>query len=177
MYLFFTVNIFVYKNHKRIRAIINRKKSKMYQKKSEIIKKIQSYHHRVAEIYDEILLNTKNSKITELASELKGFELEREKYLNKHREIAVAMNCWLDFPCDKLSNQIEDCLEKFNSLKEVTMADMLQIAMHFDNCLLKLYTILSAENTLSESAANIFYYMLKKTKKDQELISEMVMVH
>lgn len=147
----------------------------MYQKKSEIIKKIQSYHHRVADIYDEIIKNTKNSKIIELAQELKSFELDRENYLNKHHEIAVAMNCWLEFPCDKLSNQIEDCLKRFNSLKEVTMADMLQIAMHFDNCLLKLYSILSAEDALSESAANIFYYMLKKTKKDQELINEMVL--
>ncbi|MBN2728565.1 MAG: hypothetical protein JXR53_05015 [Bacteroidales bacterium] len=146
----------------------------MYQKKSEIIAKVQEYHNRVAEIYHEILGKTQDPRITELALELHKFEKERAKYLEKHFEVAKAMNCWLEFPCEELSNQIDDCLQKVIGIENIKMSDMLQTSMHFDNCLLKLYNILSAENALNESAANIFYYMLKKTKKEQLLISDML---
>jgi hypothetical protein len=46
--------------------------------------------------------------------------------------------------------------------------------LHFDDCLIKLYNILAVENELSETVANIFYYMLKKTKKEQHMLANML---
>jgi len=46
--------------------------------------------------------------------------------------------------------------------------------MHFDDCLIKLYNILASENELSETVANTFYYMLKKTKKEETTLANML---
>jgi hypothetical protein len=101
-------------------------------------------------------------------------EKNREKYLERHKKIARAMNCWLDFPCERLSNQIDECLKlNIGPRTTVTMEDLLKLELHFDDCLIKLYNILAAENELTDTTANIFYYMLKKTRKEQDLLANM----
>jgi hypothetical protein len=147
----------------------------MYRQKSEIIEQIQSYHKQVAGLYYDIYEKVENKNIKSLIFDLYEHEKGRERYLDRHKKIAQAMNCWLDFPCDKLSNQIAECLRhNFSPRTEVTMEDLLKLELHFDDCLIKLYNILAAENELSETVANIFYYMLKKTKKEQDILANML---
>ncbi len=147
----------------------------MYKQKSEIIEQIQSYHKQVAILYYDIYGKAENNEIKSLLFELYEHEKDREKYLERHKNIAKAMNCWLDFPCEKLSNQINECLENnFDKKSKVTMEDLLKLELHFDDCLIKIYNILAAENALSETAANIFYYMLKKTTKEQNILANML---
>jgi hypothetical protein len=147
----------------------------MYKQKSEIIGQIQSYHKQVAALYYDIYTKVENKEIKPLIFDLYKHEKERERYLDRHKKIAQAMNCWLDFPCDKLTNQMNECLKhNFGPRSEVTMEDLLKLELHFDDCLIKLYNILAAENELSETVANIFYYMLKKTKKEQDILANML---
>lgn len=147
----------------------------MYKQKSEIIGQIQSYHKQVANLYHDIYEKAANKDIKSLLFELYEHEKDREKYLERHKNIAKAMDCWLDFPCDKLNKQINECLEhNFGEQSEVTMEDLLKLEMHFDDCLIKIYNILASENALSETAANIFYYMLKKTTKEQNILANML---
>jgi len=146
----------------------------MYRKKSEIIEQIQSYHEKVAGLYYDIYEKADNKQIKLLLLDLYEQEKSREKYLEKHRRIARAMNCWLDFPCERLSNQIEECLKlNIGKRTEVTMEDLLKLELHFDDCLIRIYNILAAENELTETTANIFYYMLKKTRKEQILLADL----
>jgi len=147
----------------------------MYRQKSEIIEQIQSYHKQVARLYFDIYEKAEDEKIRSLIFELYEHERNREAYLGRHKKIAEAMNCWLDFPCDKLSNQITECFNNnINPGSEMTMEDLIKIELYFDDCLIKLYNILAAENELSETVANIFYYMLKKTKKEQAMFADML---
>lgn len=147
----------------------------MYRKKSEIIGQIQSYHNQVAMLYNDIYEKAENDEIKSLLFNLYEHEIDREKYLERHKKIAEAMDCWLEFPCEKLSSQINECLEhNFGQKSEVTMEDLLKLELHFDDCLIKIYNILAAENALSETAANTFYYMLKKTKKEQDILADML---
>ena len=147
----------------------------MYRQKSEIIEQIQSYHKQVAQLYHDLYEKVDNKEMKSLIFDLCELEKDRDRYLERHRKIARAMNCWLDFPCEKLSNQISECLKhNFGPRSEVTMEDLLKLELHFDDCLIKLYNILSAENALSEMAANIFYYMLKKTKREQDILANML---
>lgn len=147
----------------------------MYRQKSEIIGQIQSYHKQVARLYYDIYEKAENKDIKPLIFDLYKLEKEREMYLERHKKIARAMNCWLDFPCDRLSNQIDECLKHhFGPQTGVTMEDLLKLELHFDDCLIKLYNILAAENELSDTTANIFYYMLKKTKKEQDILAIML---
>ncbi len=54
------------------------------------------------------------------------------------------------------------------------MEDLLKLELHFDDCLIKLYNILASENELNETVANTFYYMLKKTKKVQDILANIL---
>lgn len=146
----------------------------MYKQKSEIIEQIQSYHQQVAKLYFDIYEKIEDDKIKSLIFDLYKHEKSREKYLEKHKKIARAMNCWLDFPCERLSNQIADCLKNINTGSAVTMEKIIKLEMHFDDCLIKLYNILASENELSETVANTFYYMLKKTKKEETTLANML---
>ncbi len=146
----------------------------MYQKKSEIIGKIQSYHKQVADLYNHINEKVTDPKKKKLLNDLFEHEKEREAYLSKHKKIAEVMNSWLIFPCERLSNQIKACFEGLNTSSEISMEELLKLEMHFDDCLIKLYNILSSENALNETLVNTFYYMLKKTKKEKDLMADML---
>jgi hypothetical protein len=145
----------------------------MYKPKNEIIEQIQSYHKQVAELYYKLYEKIEDQEVKVIVYDLYKHEKFRAKYLDKHKKIAEVMNCWLNFPDDKLSNQISDC---FNNLvtSELTMEEILKLELHFDNCLIKLYNILASENELSETLANTFYYMLKKTKKEETILANML---
>ena len=150
------------------------KKVKMYKQKSEIIEQIQSYHKQVANLYYGLYGKIEDKKMKLLVYDLYKHEKNCDKYLEKHKKIAKAMKSCLDFPCDKLSNQISDCFKNLNTGFDITIEELLKIELYFDDCLIKLYNILAAENELSETVANTFYYMLKKTKKEKILFTNML---
>lgn len=143
----------------------------MYKQKSEIIEQIQSYHRQVAELYYGIYNKTKEADLKLLVWDLYKYEKSREQNLSKHKEVSKAMDCWLDFPCDKLSDQISDCFKDIQIGSEMTAGAILKIEMYFDDCLIKLYNILASEDKLSETLTNVFYYMGKKTKKEKNMHS------
>ncbi len=146
----------------------------MYRQKSEIIGQIQSYHRQVAQLYSTVYDRTEEKKMKSLLREMLQHEKSREQYLERHKRIAAAMNCWLDFPCDKLSDQISECFRVLDLQERLTMEDLIRIQLHFDDCLIKLYNILASENALSESAATIFFYMLRKTEKEKNMLAGML---
>lgn len=146
----------------------------MYKQKSEIIGQIQSYHMQVARLYHDIYEKIENREVKILIYDLYDHEKSRERYLERHKKIAEAMDCWLDFPCEKLSNQISECFENINTGSNLSMEEIIRIELHFDDCLIKLYNILACENELSEAVSNIFYYMLKKTTKEKNILAEML---
>ncbi len=146
----------------------------MYKQKSEIIDQIQSYHKQVAKLYYGLYEKIEEKKIRMLVYDLYKHEKNRDKYLEKHKKIAEVLKGWLDFPSDKLSNQISECFKNLNANSDLTMEELIKLEMYFDDCLIKLYNILASENELSETVANTFYYMLKKTKKEKTILGNML---
>ena len=146
----------------------------MYKQKNEIIEQIQSYHKQLAKLYFGLYEEVEDEEIKLLIYDLYQHEKFREKYLEKHKKIAEAMNCWLSVPSNKLSNQISDCFKNIKTEPGLSMADLIKLELYFDNCLIKLYNILASENELSETMINIFYYMLKKTKKEETTLAKML---
>jgi hypothetical protein len=146
----------------------------MYKQKSIIIEQIRFYHKQVAELYYRLFEKIGDKDLKTLVYDLYRHEKIREEYLAKHQEIAKTMDCWLDFPGEELSKQIADCLDIYKTGTGMTMEEVLQLEMHFDDCLIKLYNILDSENQLSETVANVFHYMLKKTRKEKNMLAGML---
>ena len=145
----------------------------MYKQKSEIIEQIQSYHEQLSNLYLELYEMVEDVEIKSILNDLYQHEKYRYTYLDKHLKIAQTMDCWLDIPYTKLSNQISECFKNLKTDPILSIDDIIKIELHFDNCLIKLYNILASENELNESLTNIFYYMLKKTKQEEILLSKM----
>ncbi|MCK5169665.1 MAG: hypothetical protein KAQ75_07290 [Bacteroidales bacterium] len=146
----------------------------MYKQKNEVIEQIQSYHKQLAKLYFGLYEKVEDDEMKLLIYDLYQHEKFRESYLEKHKKIAKAMNCWLSIPSNKLSNQISECFKNIKTGPNLSMADLIKIELYFDNCLIKLYNILATEDELSETMINIFYYMLKKTKKEESIIARML---
>ncbi|MGC9151348.1 MAG: hypothetical protein ACP5F6_06280 [Microbacter sp.] len=146
----------------------------MYRKKSEIIGTIQSYHAKVADLYHKIYENEMDPDAKKIMHELYEHEKFRVHYLEKHRKIAEAMNCHLEFPCEALLEQIDRCFINVNPEAVMTLNDIIRLELHFDDCLIKLYAVLSSENELNATLANTFYYMLKKTKKEEAFFASLL---
>ncbi|MFO8087260.1 MAG: hypothetical protein R6T91_05555 [Bacteroidales bacterium] len=139
----------------------------MYQKKSNIIAKIQSYHNRVAGLYHKMQEKTTDDQLLKMINKMEQREKERAEYLEHHRKVAEVMDSWLESPCNKISGQIEACFEDFRLCETVEIADVIKTELYFDNCLIKLYNILASKDALNETITNTFYYMLKKTKEEE----------
>jgi hypothetical protein len=113
-------------------------------------------------------------KIKSLLPKLIDLERGREKYLEKHYNVAKVMDTWLNFPYKALTEQINCCLEKLTPGKKYAVDDIIALEMHFDDCLIKLYNILSSEYALNDQMVNIFYYMSKKTRQEKAILTEML---
>ncbi len=144
----------------------------MYKLKSDIIAQIQSYHKQVHELYLGLYCKTKDPKMINLLEKLCHQEKWRKEYLEKHKNIAKAIDCWLAYPPDTISNQIYDCLKNVNIKSNLTVNDIVEIEFHFDNCLIKLYQALSIEENKNCNILNIFHYMIKKTKEEDAKLKE-----
>lgn len=144
----------------------------MYKLKSEIIEQIQYYHKQVCELYLSLYSKAEDTKVKTLLADLCRQEKQREEYLEKHKRRAKAMNFWLLFPTNKISNQISECLKDINTSPDLSIDDVAGIELHFDNCLLKLYEALSFEEKSYGNVTSIFYYMIKKTKKEDTQLQE-----
>ncbi len=179
MILNINLTTFIYKNNNySIVDFLNFSNLKtirtMYKQKSKIIEKIQSYHKQLANLYLNIYEKIEDQEMKSLIYDLFQHEKSREIYLEKHKKVAEVMNCWLCFPCEKLSDQINECFTNIKTGPNLSMTELIDIKLHFDNCLIKLYNILASENELSETVANVFYYMLKKTHQEEAILNKML---
>ena len=144
----------------------------MYKLKSEIIEEIQHYHEQVYELYLGLYCKMKDPKMINLLEKLCHQEKRRKEYLEKHKNIAKAIDCWLAYPPNTISNQISDCLKNVNIKPNLSVNDIAEIEFHFDNCLIKLYQALSIEENKNCNILNIFHYMIKKTEKEDARLKE-----
>lgn len=145
----------------------------MYMLKNQVIERIQSYHGQLADLYLGLYEAVEGPEMKVLLFHLHQFERDRHVYLEKHRKIAQAMNCWLRVPEDKLTAQISACFQNIHTGPDLSMSQLIDMELHFDDCLTRLYGILCKEDEPCETVQNVFYYMLKKTREDEASLKEM----
>ncbi|MDX2443775.1 MAG: hypothetical protein QNK30_08230 [Bacteroidales bacterium] len=146
----------------------------MYKLKSEIIEQIQYYHRQVCELYQNLYRKSDKPDVKNMLADLSRQEKSREEYLEKHKVREKAMNRWLQVPPNKISNQMSECFNKINANSDLSVKDVTDLELHFDNCLIKLYKILSSEEENNGYVTNIFYYMLKKTKGEDSRLQKKI---
>jgi len=144
----------------------------LYILKSEIIEQIQYFHRLVFELYLNLYGKVENSNVKILLAELCQQEKLRDEYLKKHKKITKAMNSRLTFQPNKLSNYISECFKNVKTSSNLSVDDIVEIEMHFDDHLIKLFDVLSNEEKNNGNITNIFYYMINKIKQEDIKLQE-----
>ena len=145
----------------------------MYSQEIEIIEQISAFHKHLNEFYDSLKEKTKDPKAKLLLDYLSHHEKLREDYLIKYKEFAPnrELKSWIRRPSKNLTNQISECSKKIESLSSYSVDDIVKIALHFDDCLVKLYEKLAIEEKTKRSHTNVFFYMMKRTKQHEKNLS------
>ena len=117
----------------------------MYKQKVEIIEQVEHYHSQVRELYQSLYGKVEDQNIKIILDELCRQEKLREDYLGKKKGIAKAMNIWLRYSTNKISNYIFECFKNIKVKTNFSLDDVAKLELHFNNCLVKLNEILSTD--------------------------------
>ncbi len=141
----------------------------MYKQKSELFEQIRTFHKQVSEFYSGLIEKAENQRVEMLLNYLIRYEKLREEFLIKYEEVAPSkvMNSWVRKPSNKLSNYICGCFKNIENLSSYSVDDIVEMELHFDNCLVELYEELAVEEATKGNDTNIFYCLMKKTKQQE----------
>lgn len=144
----------------------------MYKQESEILEQIRSFHKRLSKFYNSLKEKAENQKVIMLLDYLSRHEKLREEFLVRYIEIAPenVMKRWFQKPSGNLSNHISNCFESIKTPLYYSLDDVIEMAFHFDDCLIKVYESLAMEEE-DEHLTSIFYSLMKKTKQQEMNLS------
>ncbi len=141
----------------------------MYKQEREILDQIRSFHKRLSEFYCSLIGKAENQKAIMLLEYLCRHEKLREEFIIRYKEITPEslMQSWLQLPDEHLSKKICKCFDKIEYKPKYSIDDIVEVAMHLDDCLIKVYEALAVEEESNSKVSNIFYALMKKTKQQE----------
>ncbi|MBN1253539.1 MAG: hypothetical protein JXR51_06135 [Bacteroidales bacterium] len=145
----------------------------MYSQEIEIIEEIKSFHKHLSEFYTKLAKKSENQRVKMLLDYLSHNEKLREEFLIKYEDFTPKSNMknWIRKPTNSLSTKISECSKKIKILPSYSVDDVFKTALHFNECLVKLYKSLAIEEEFDRSFTKIFHYMLKRTKQQEMKLS------
>jgi hypothetical protein len=144
------------------------KQDRMYKKVSEIIELIERYHKGLSEYFLSLKAKTTDQRVHLLLEFLGKSEAFLAEYLEKYRETTSGriMNSWVKFVPWLPTDIFCECRENVNLQPPLVTYNVLDAALHFDDCLISFYTTLVQE-IQDERVAEIFSNLLRVTKKHE----------
>lgn len=138
---------------------------KTYKQTSDIIQSVRSFHDQMRIYYDRLHKNDEKQKVKMLLDYLSRHEKHRDETLAKYEEEASkkVMEIWFKYIPNNIS---PDCFDNIDIKSNMSVDDVIGIAMHLNNCLLELYTRL-VENTPGNEVRDVFNCLLERMKKEK----------
>lgn len=141
-----------------------------------IIENVQGFHYGLSKYFISIRTKASNERAAMLLDYLSRREELiagwLEKYLNRSDEIVL--NRWVGIvpwlPCDIFGS----CTENLELIAPLSTDDILDIAIHYDDCLIDFLTILVMETEFSD-AVPLFSNLLNQARKDERNLSRDVL--
>lgn len=138
---------------------------KTYKQTYDIIDCLRSFHQQMKDFYERLHEKDEKQKVKMLLDYLSRHEKHREETLAKYEEEASrkVMETWFKYIPKVL---YPDCFENISIRSNMSVDDVIGIALHFNNCLVELYTRL-VENTPGNEVRNVFISLLERMKKEK----------
>jgi hypothetical protein len=126
---------------------------------------------KLSDHYLMIKSRAENQRVDLLLDYLIHHEKLRDKYLANYEESAPSgiLNYWVQCSSNKHCKMIEQCLNQIENQQSYSLDDVVQMAVHFDNCLIKIYKALEKESSSDEVKA-VFHCMIQMAKQDEKYL-------
>jgi len=140
----------------------------MFKKVSEIIELIEDYHEGLSDYFLSLKSETGDERVKMLLEFLSKSEGFLAEYLEKYRKSSPnrIMNVWVKYVPWLPTDIYCECRKNVNLRPPLNIHDVLNGAIHFDDCLISFYTTLVQE-IQNEKVAEIFSNLLRVTKKHE----------
>jgi len=140
----------------------------MFKKVSEIVEIIEQYHIGLSEYYISMKANSADERVNLLLEFLGKSEAHLAEYLEKYRKTSPnrLMNAWVKYVPWLPTDIYCECRKNVYLQPPLVTYNVLDAALHFDDCLINYYTTLVQE-IQDERVAEIFSNLLRVTKKHE----------
>jgi len=140
----------------------------MFKKVSEIVEIIEQYHIGLSEYFISLKANSTDERVNLLLEFLGKSEAYLAEYLEKYRKTSPnrLMNAWVKYVPWLPTDIYCECRKNLNLQPPLVTYNVLDAALHFDDCLINYYTTLVQE-IQNDQVAEIFSNLLRVTKKHE----------
>lgn len=144
----------------------------MFKKVSDIIELIEEYHLGLCDYFLTLEREVKDERVILLLEFLGKGEAFMAEYLAKYRKATPEkiMNAWVKYVPWLPTDIFCECRQNLNMHHPPDTYDVLEAALHFDDCLINFYTTLVQE-IANDKVAEVFSNLLRVTKKHEMNLS------
>jgi hypothetical protein len=144
----------------------------MFKKVSDIIELIERYHKGLSGYFILLKTKTEDQRVDLLLEYLGKSEAFMAEYLEKYRKATPnrIMNSWVKYVPWLPADIFCECRENLYLQPPLDTFNVLDAALHFDDCLISFYNTLVSE-IQDERVAEIFSNLLRVTKKHEMNLS------
>ena len=140
----------------------------MFKKVSEIIELIEKYHKGLSDYFLLLKTKTEDQRVHLLLDYLGRSEAFMAEYIEKYRKAAPKriMHSWVKYVPWLPTDIYCECRKNVMLQPPLSTNNVVDAAIHFDDCLISFYTTLVQE-IQNERAGEIFSNLLRVTKKHE----------
>ena len=140
----------------------------MFKKVSEIIELIEKYHLGLSDYFLSLREQTGDERVKLLLDFLGKGEAFLAEYLEKYRKATPKriMNAWVKYVPWLPTDIYCECRKNLKLRPPLDIYNVVEAAIHFDDCLIDFYTTLVQE-IQNETVGEIFANLLRVTKKHE----------
>jgi hypothetical protein len=135
----------------------------------DILLDLQHYHEGLRQYYDSLKEKALNERARMMLDYLLG--LEDKKAMHMYRYLSETndqiLNKWLSFVPGLPTDIFDHCIKNQYITAPLTVDDVTEIAIHYDECLIDFLTILTKETNCS-GGADIFCSLLKQIQTQEK---------
>jgi len=145
----------------------------MYKQVKEILEIIQSFHSDLSIYYFSLKEKAGDQRARMMLDYLSRREEYISEYLEKYLHDAKekVLNSWIKNVPWLPKDVFVHCVEELEIVPPLYVDDILDIAMHYDECLVDFFSIL-VDETGSTRAQDIFANLLNAAKKEEMKLSK-----
>lgn len=140
----------------------------MFKRVSEIIEIIEQYHLGLSAYFLSLRSSTEDERVRMMLDFLGKSEAFLAEYLEKYRKDTRhrILNSWVKYVPWLPTDIYCECRKNVHLQPPLEVHNVLDAALHFDDCLINFYTTLVQE-IQNEQVAEIFANLLRVTKKHE----------